>query len=214
MALVVLLGQTSAPRVSGGPPQRAATRLPISADALVPMRPGWYYVERSGYAYTFHVPAGFLSAPNGDVIADSGPSSPGLAFVGDPGFVYADACHWTTSSQAPTGESAAQFVAALAADIQMHPLALPDTVVAGRPAKQIRIGTRDTLFDACDDQSARSYEGRSYQSQWIVDDLTAIDLGNGDRGVVLVSYLAESPQYWYDQLTYIVNSVRIEPAPS
>ena len=214
LAAALLLDQRFAPVLFGEPRQPAAILLPADPiDQNVPIDPGWYFVEVDGYRYTFNIPtSGFVSTPGRNILADSGHFA-ALAFLGNPRFVYTDPCHWE-GTEATTGKTASDFVAAVAGLAALTPLRLDDVTIDGRSAKQIRIGVGEVDFESCDEQQVRSYEGRGgYQTQWSVDDLTAIDFDNGDRAVVLVSYTSGPPKQIYGALQFMVDSLRIDPVP-
>ena len=203
------------PRFGLGQQRPSGTLLPIGLiDENVPVQPGWYFVEVDGYRYSFHIPtSGFVSTPSRNLLTGSQnvdvPHYGALAFLGNPSFVYADPCHWW-GTEATTGKTAADFVAALAAVDELSPLLLSDLKMDGRDSKHIRIGVADVDFFPCYDQEYRSFENRRYRSTWQVDDLYAIDLENGDRGVVLASYTSGSPPRIWEILQYVLGSVHIE----
>jgi hypothetical protein len=125
--------------------------------------------------------------------------------------VYSDTCHWR-GTEKPTGTTASDFVTAVAAVETLNLLVLGDATVDGHPAKKVRIGVGDD-FDlaTCDNREARSYEGRRYRRRWSVEDLTVIDLENGDRVLVALGYPSGVKRHTYEALRYVVDSLRIAP---
>lgn len=221
----MFLGLAANPLGFGGQPTPSSQPTPspmpmptaLGPEGGVALAPGWYFITSEGYRFTFRVPAAGFVWTSGEFVGydwqsgTDGPAFAALAWFGDGDFVYRDPCHWA-GTESDTGDTAADFADAIAAVDQLSPSTPADITVAGYDGKLVRITAQsDVDFVDCDEGQYRSWASRYHQGPGQVDEMRILNLDDGDRTVVILSYMPATPEDVVQQLGEMVDSMQIEP---
>lgn len=223
---------TSAPTPTPTPPptptSSQSVAVPSAADLTVPttdftaVAPGHYADNEGAYAFTFDVPAGWLSASEGALIftasdfqrgaPDFAAGSTDFAAVAIPKWwdaasvskVYTDPCH-SNSTSLDTGTTAADLADALHEIAPMNPTVPDDISVGEFSGKHIILTVPEVDFSTCDLGQYKWLYGRFGQGPGQVDEYWILDL-SGSRQIISTTYMPGTSQAIRNQQLQIIDS--------
>lgn len=207
---------TASPAATPGPPD--PTPSPAPTDVALPLptaddlEPGRYFLEFSGYRFTFTVADPGWSSSVEAAGVFHGPDSELAIFWpgGDIPSLYSRSCEWTATEFDP-GPSVDDLADALESLEDFETTEPADVTVSGYAGKRVALTVpMDVNFTTCDEGNFHRDPGRHYQAPGQTDEIYILDL-DGERETIVVSHTPDTSADIAEQLEDLLISLDVSP---